>query len=120
MKLQYLTRSVAAAALGLTVAAGVTVTANNAHAADKDTAKISCSAAKVRVNPAKNSAARGIAYQGDKILYDQFAYKKSEKRWYTRGKVTRKHDGAKIYGFVPYKCANPYGTNPAPTPPIPK
>lgn len=119
MKLQYLTRSVAAA-LGLTVAAGITVTATDAHASDKATTKISCSAAKVRVNPSKNSTSRGVAYRGDKMLYDQWAYKKSEKTWYTRGKVTRKSDGAKIYGYVPYKCANPYGTNPAPTPKIPK
>ncbi|ATM24562.1 hypothetical protein SMD44_p10063 (plasmid) [Streptomyces alboflavus] len=99
---------------------GTTMAVAPAQAADSSRGKISCKAAKVRKNPAKNSTAKGIAYRGDKIVYDQFAYKKSERAWYTRGTVTRKSDGAKIRGYVPYGCANPYGTNPAPTPPIPK
>ncbi|WP_405686424.1 hypothetical protein OG204_20895 [Streptomyces sp. NBC_01387] len=112
--------SLAATALGLTVtAAGIASTAGTAQAYGKDTTKISCSAAKVRIHPAKDSAARGVAYKGDKMLYDQWDYKKSEKTWYTRGKVTRK-DGAKIYGYVLYQCANPYGTDGAPTPKVPK
>ncbi|MFE0130328.1 hypothetical protein ACFWY6_01840 [Streptomyces sp. NPDC059037] len=116
-----ITRALAASILGLSVTAGsIAITAPTAQAYDKSKGKISCKAAKVRINPAKNSTARGIAYRGDKIIYDQFAYKKSERRWYTRGKVTWKSDGAKIYGYVPYGCANPYGTNPAPTPPIPR
>lgn len=113
-------RAFAATALGLTVAAaGLVTTAGTAQAYDKDTTKISCSAVKVHKQPSKKSTAVGIAYKGDKILYDQWAYKKSEKTWYTRGKITRKSDGAKIYGYVLYKCANPYGTNGAPTPKIP-
>jgi hypothetical protein len=81
---------------------------------------IVCSAAKVRSEPEDNATALGIAYEGDKIEYDQFAYKQSEQTWYTRGTVTRQ-DGQQIRGYVPYDCANPYQdpTDP-PTPRIPK
>ncbi|MCX4682119.1 hypothetical protein OG413_43850 [Streptomyces sp. NBC_01433] len=118
--LKHIGRLAAAGAVGAALLATSVAIAPAAQAADSSTGKISCSAAKVRKNPTKNSTANGIAYRGDKIVYDQFAYRKSEKAWYTRGTVTRKSDGAKIRGFVPYGCANPYGTNPAPTPPIPK
>ncbi|WP_428935517.1 hypothetical protein [Streptomyces sp. ACT015] len=117
---QTLVRALAASSLGLTVTAAGIMTATTAQAYDKSTTNISCSAVKVHKSPAKNATTVGIAYKGDKILYDQWVYKASEKTWYTRGKVTRKHDGAKIYGYMIYRCANPYGTNPAPTPPIPK
>ncbi|MFH8659996.1 hypothetical protein [Streptomyces afghaniensis] len=115
-----LKRSVTAAALSLATVAGITAAATDAQAYDKSTTTISCNAAKVRAQPSKNATVKGIAYKKDKILFDQFAYKQSEKTWYTRGKVTRKSDGAKIYGYVAYMCANPYETNPAPTPKIPK
>lgn len=114
-------RTLLAATMGLTIAAAGLSTASSAQASGTGTTKISCSAVKVRKSPAKNATAYGVAYRGDKIVYDQFAYRKSEKTWYTRGTVTRKSDGVKIHkGYVFYRCANPYGTNPAPTPPIPK
>ncbi|MGW7542218.1 hypothetical protein ACWGKQ_14010 [Streptomyces sp. NPDC054770] len=116
MKSQLLARTAAVAALGLTLVTGATINATHANAVTKDTTKISCKAVKVHKQPKKTSTVVGIAYKGDKMLYDQWAYKKSEKQWYTRGKITRKSDGAKIYGYVIWNCANPYGTNPAPTP----
>ncbi|WP_434598541.1 hypothetical protein [Streptomyces sp. A5-4] len=117
--LKHIGRLAAAVAVSAALVGTSLAVAPAAQAAGSGTGKISCSAAKVRKSPAKNSTARGIAYRGDKIVYDQFAYKKSEKAWYTRGTVTRKSDRARIRGYVPYGCANAYGTNPAPTPPIP-
>ncbi|MEV7465481.1 hypothetical protein AB0O20_03060 [Streptomyces kronopolitis] len=113
-------RLAAVGALGASLVASGVLLAPGAQAADTGHGKISCSAVKVRKSPAKNATAVGVAYKGDKIAYDQFAYKRAEKTWYTRGTVTRKSDGKKVRGYVFYKCANPYGTNPAPTPPIPK
>lgn len=113
-------RALAAASTGLAVAVGGLATAATAQAYDTGHTTISCSAVKVRKSPAKNATALGVAYRHDKIAYNQFAYKRSEKTWYTRGTVTRKSDGKKIRGYVIYQCANPYGSNGAPTPPIPK
>lgn len=113
-------RPLAAVAISAAVAGGALVVAPAAQAYDTGHGKISCSAVKVRKSPAKNATALGVAYRGDAIAYDQFAYVKAEKTWYTRGTVTRKSDHAKIRGYVFYDCANPYGTDPAPKPPIPK
>jgi hypothetical protein len=117
---QRVKRAVVATTLGLAVAAGGLATASTAQAADTGHTKISCSAVKIRKAPSKSSAVVGIGYRGDKVAYDQWAYRKVEKQWYTRGTVTRKSDGKKVRGYMVYQCANPYGTNPAPTPPVPK
>lgn len=109
-----------ATTMGLTVAVGGIATASTAQAADTGHTTISCSAVKIRKAPSKTATVVGVGYRKDKVAYDQWAYKKAEKRWYTRGTVTRKSDGRKIRGYMVYECANPYGTNPAPTPPIPK
>lgn len=53
------------------------------------------------------------------MRYDQWDYKRSEKRWYTRGTVTLR-GGRQVRGYVLYMCANPYETESAPTPPVPK
>ena len=113
-------RALAAASLGLAVAVGGLATATTAQAYDTGTTTISCSAVKVRKAPSKTSTVVGIGYRHDKVVYDQWAYKKAEKTWYTRGTVTRKSDGKKIRGYMIYNCANPYKTNPAPKPSIPK
>ena len=117
---QRVKRALLATSMGLTLAAGGLATASTAQAADTGHTKISCSAVKIRKAPSKNSAAVGVGYRNDKVAYDQWAYRRAEKRWYTRGTVTRRSDGKKIRGYMVYECANPYGTNPAPTPPIPK
>ncbi|MFJ3182612.1 hypothetical protein ACIPJN_30065 [Streptomyces sp. NPDC086796] len=113
-------RPLAAVAVSAAVAGSALIAAPAAQAYDTGHGKISCSAVKVRKSPAKNATALGVAYRGDAIAYDQFVYVKAEKTWYTRGTVTRKSDHAKIRGFVFYDCANPYNTDPAPKPPIPK
>ncbi|MEV5282654.1 hypothetical protein ACFYMW_35840 [Streptomyces sp. NPDC006692] len=113
-------RAILATTMGLAVAAGGLATASTAQAADTGHTKISCSAVKIRKAPAKTATVLGVGYRGDKIAYDQWAYKKAERTWYTRGTVTRKSDGKKVRGYVVYQCANPYGGWPAPTPPIPK
>ncbi|MER7932956.1 MULTISPECIES: hypothetical protein [unclassified Streptomyces] len=113
-------RALAAATLGLAVTAGALATATTAQAYDTGKTTISCSAVKIRKTPAKTSTVVGIGYRHDTVVYDQWAYKKAEKTWYTRGTVTRKSDGKKIRGYMIYNCANPYQTNPAPKPPIPK
>ncbi|WP_406436048.1 hypothetical protein OHB00_18750 [Streptomyces sp. NBC_00631] len=114
-------RALAAASLGLAVVAGGLATASTAQAYDTGTTTISCSAVKVRKAPSKTSTVLGIGYRHDKVVYDQWVYKKVEKTWYTRGTVTRKSDGKKIgRGYMIYNCANPYKTNPAPKPSIPK
>ncbi|MGW2686223.1 hypothetical protein ACWC6I_24100 [Streptomyces sp. NPDC001414] len=113
-------RPLAAVVISAAVAGGALVVAPAAQAYDTGHGKISCSAVKVRKSPAKNATALGVAYRGDAIAYDQFAYVKAEKTWYTRGTVTRRSDHATIRGYVFYDCANPYGTDPAPKPPIPK
>ncbi|MEV8601126.1 hypothetical protein AB0465_14745 [Streptomyces griseoviridis] len=117
---QRVKRSLVATTMGLAVAAGGLATASAAQAYDTGHTKISCSAVKIRKAPSRTSTVVGIGYRGDKVAYDQWAYKKAEKKWYTRGTVTRKSDGKKVRGYMVYQCANPYGTNPAPTPKIPK
>ncbi|MFI9771905.1 hypothetical protein ACIHJG_34325 [Streptomyces sp. NPDC052415] len=116
---QRLTRAVVATALGLAVAAGGLATASTAQAADTGHTRISCSAVKIRKAPSRSATVVGIGYRGNKVAYDQWVYKRAEKRWYTRGTVKRS-DGKTIRGYMVYACANPYGTNPAPTPDIPK
>ncbi|MFD4574731.1 hypothetical protein ACFWNK_21915 [Streptomyces sp. NPDC058417] len=106
--------------MGLGVAVGGLATASAAHAYDTGHTKISCSAVKIRKDPSKTATVVGIGYRSDKVAYDQWAYKKDEKQWYTRGTVTRRSDGKKVRGYMVYQCANPYGTNPAPTPKTPK
>jgi hypothetical protein len=115
-----LARLTAVGALGASLVVSGVLLAPGAQAYDTGHGKVSCSAVKVRKSPAKNATAVGVTYKGDKVAYDQFAYKKSEKTWYTHGTFVRKSDGKRLKGYVFYKCANPYGTNPAPTPPIPK
>ncbi|CAM5393372.1 hypothetical protein SALBM311S_10504 [Streptomyces alboniger] len=83
-------RALAAASLGLAVAAGGLATASTAQAYDTGTTTISCSAVKIRKAPSKTSTVVGIGYRHDKVVYNQWAYKKAEKTWYTRGTVTRK------------------------------
>ncbi|MEU5476874.1 hypothetical protein [Streptomyces mirabilis] len=117
---QRLKRTVVATTMGLAVAAGGLATASTAQAYDTGHTKVSCSAVKIRKAPSKHAMILGIGYRGDKVAYNQWAYKRAEKQWYTRGTVTRKSDGKKVYGYMVYQCANPYGTNPAPTPNIPK
>lgn len=116
--LRHLSRIAAAGAVAL-LGTSVAI-APAAQAAGSSRGKTRCKAAKVRQKPAKNSTANGIAYRGDKIVHDQFAYKRSERAWHTGGTVTHKSDGAKIRGYVPYDCASPCGTKPALTPLIPK
>ncbi|MFJ2627710.1 hypothetical protein ACIO6T_30990 [Streptomyces sp. NPDC087532] len=69
--------------MGLAVAAGGLATASTAQAADTGHTKISCSAVKIRKAPSKTATVQGIGYRGGKIAYDQWAYKKAEKK-YTR------------------------------------
>ncbi|MFI6019119.1 hypothetical protein ACIBCP_16030 [Streptomyces sp. NPDC051287] len=113
-------RALAAASLGLAVAAGGLVTATTAQAYDTGKTTISCSAVNIRKAPSKTSTVVGIGYRHDTVVYDQWAYNKAQKTWYTRGTVTRKSDGEKVRGYMIYNCANPYETNPAPKPSIPK
>ncbi|MEU9426507.1 hypothetical protein AB0D87_27305 [Streptomyces sp. NPDC048342] len=113
-------RALAVGSIGLAVAAGGLASASTAQAYDTGHTTISCKAVKVRKAPSKKGTVVGIAYRHDKVAYDQFAYKRAEKTWYTRGTVTRKSDGKKIRGFMIYDCANPYESNPAPKPSIPK
>jgi hypothetical protein len=105
-------RAATVGTLGLSIAGSALVLAPSAHAADTGHGTISCSAV--------NSATVGVGYRHDKVAYDQWVYKRAEKTWYTRGTVQRKSDGKKVRGYVLYGCANPYGTNSAPKPPIPK
>lgn len=113
-------RALAAGSIGLAVAAGSLTSASTAQAYDTGHTTISCKAVKVRKDASKKAAVVGIAYRHDKVAYNQFAYKRAEKTWYTRGTVARKSDGKKIRGYMIYDCANPYESNPAPKPPIPK
>ncbi|MEU9189209.1 hypothetical protein AB0D14_32635 [Streptomyces sp. NPDC048484] len=113
-------RALAVGSLGLAVAAGSLAGASTSQAGDTGHTTISCKAVKVRTDPSKKATVVGIAYRHDKIAYDQFAYKRAEKTWYTRGTVTRKSDGNKVRGYMIYDCANPYQSNPAPKPSIPK
>ncbi len=114
---QRLKRTLLTTTMGLAVAAGGLATASTAQAYDTGRTKVSCSA--VRKAPLKHATVVDIGYRGDKVAYNQCAYKRAEK-WYTRGTVTRRNDGEKVYGYMVYQCANPYGTHPAPTPPVPK
>ena len=111
-----------ATTMGLTAAAGGIATASTAtaQAYDTGTTKISCSAVKVHKSYSTTSTVRGIAYRGDKMTYNQWVHVKKTNTWWTKGTVRRRSDGAKIHGYVVYRCANPYGSNGAPTPPIPK
>jgi len=113
-------RALAAASLGLAVAVGGLATASTAQAYDTGHTTISCSAVKVRKSPSTTATTVGVAYRNDRIAYDQWVYRSATKTWWTRGTVTRKSDGKKLRGYVIYQCANPYGTNGAPTPSIPK
>lgn len=117
---QRVKRTLVATTMGLAVAAGGVATASTAQAYDTGHTKISCSAVKICKAPSKTATVVGIGYRGDKVAYDEWAYKRAEKQWYTRGTVTRKSDGKKVRGYMVYQCANPYGTNPAPKPPNPK
>lgn len=117
---QRLTRTVLATTASLTTVVAGLLTAPAAQAADTGHTTISCSAVKIRKNPAKTATVLGVGYRNDKVAYDQWAYKRSEKTWYTRGTVTRRSDGKKVRGYMVYQCVNPYRTWPAPTPPIPK
>ncbi|MFK0113881.1 hypothetical protein [Streptomyces sp. NPDC091217] len=105
-------RAIAAASLALAIAAGGLATASTAQAYDTDTTTISCSAVKVRKAPSKTSTVVGIGYRHDKVLYDQFAYKRAEKTWYTRGTVTRKSDGKKIRGYMSQELREPLPDQP--------
>ena len=113
-------RMAAVGALGASLIGSALAVAPSAQAYDTGTTKISCSAVKVRKSASKSATVNGIAYKGDKMTYNLWVYRKAEKTWYTKGTVKRRSDGAKISGYVVYKCANPYGSNGAPTPPIPK
>lgn len=85
-----------------------------AQAADVETMKVSCSAVNIRLGPSQHSTILGVAYRGDTMRVNQFAYKASEGRWYSRGTVTRKSDGVKKTGYGTYDCINPYGASPPP------
>ncbi|MFF3372076.1 hypothetical protein ACFYXF_03860 [Streptomyces sp. NPDC002680] len=113
-------RALTAGSLGLAVTVGGMAGAGTAQAADTGRTTISCSAVKVRKAPARTATVVGVAYRRDTVVYDQWAYKRSERTWYTRGTVTRRSDGKKVRGYMIYQCANPYGSTGAPTPPIPK
>ncbi|WP_405671386.1 hypothetical protein [Streptomyces sp. NBC_01530] len=121
MKIRHnMARSLAASALGLTVAAGGLAAAGTAQAYDTGVTHVSCKAVKVHKSWSKNSTTVGIAYKGDKVVFDQWEYVKRTKTWWVRSKITRKSDGAKLRGYVVYQCANPYETTPAPEPTPPK
>ncbi len=113
-------RPLAAVAMTAAVAGAALVAAPSAQAYDSGTTKISCSAVKVHKSYSTTSTVRGIAYKGDKMTYTQWVHVKKTNTWWTRGTVKRRSDGVKISGYVIYNCANPYGTNPAPKPSIPK
>ncbi|MGW5212804.1 hypothetical protein ACWEQO_16765 [Streptomyces sp. NPDC004051] len=113
-------RALAASSIGLAVAAGGLASASTAQAYDTGHTTISCKAVKVHKDPSKKSAVVGIAYRHNKVAYNQFAYKRAEKTWHTRDAVTPKSDGKKIRGYMIYDCVNPYESNTAPKPPIPK
>jgi hypothetical protein len=110
----------AVGALGASLVGSALAMAPSAQAYDTGTTKVSCSAVKVRKSPSQSGTVVGVAYKGDKVTYNQWVYKKSEKRWWTRASVRRKSDAVVLKGYLIYQCANPYGTNGAPTPPIPK
>ncbi|MDJ0346817.1 hypothetical protein QMK19_38640 [Streptomyces sp. H10-C2] len=112
-------RAAAVGVLGLSVAGSALALAPSAQAYSTGYGTISCSAVKVHRDAGRTSTTVGIAYRHDKIAYDQFAYRASERTWYTRATVTRA-DGKKIRGYMLYDCANPYNSNPAPKPPIPR
>ncbi|MFF7858605.1 hypothetical protein [Streptomyces sp. NPDC007904] len=111
---QRLTRTVLAATAGLCVAAAGLLTAPAAQAADTSHTTVSCSTLKIRKAPVKTAPVVGVGYRKDKVAYDQWAYKRSEKTWYTRGMLTRRSDGKKIRGYMVYQCANPYRPGPPP------
>lgn len=113
-------RPLAAVAVSAAMAGTALVAAPAAQAYDTGHTKISCSAVKVRAKSTTSSAVKGIAYKGDSMAYNLWVYQKAKKLWWTKGVVTRRSDGAKISGYVVYDCANPYQSNPAPKPPIPK
>ncbi|MEU6379635.1 hypothetical protein [Streptomyces sp. NPDC046909] len=107
-------RRIAAGTLGFMLAGGVLAAAPAAQAYDTATMKVSCSAVKFHKSPSQSSAVVGIGYKGDKVRVNQFAYKVKEKRWYSRGTVTRRSDGKRVTGYAIYYCVNPYEVSPPP------
>lgn len=108
-------RRIAAGALGLMLTGGgLAAAAPAAQAYDTATMKVSCSAVKFHKSPSKGSTVVGIGYKGDKVRVNQFAYKVAEKRWYSRGTVTRRSDGKRVSGYAIYDCVNPYEVTPPP------
>ena len=90
-------------------------TAPAAQAYDTATMKVSCSAVNIRSGPSQHNTIVGVGYRGDSVRANQFAYKVTEHRWYTRGTVTRRSDGKKVTGYGIYDCINPYGATPPPS-----
>ncbi|MGN9821880.1 SH3 domain-containing protein [Streptomyces sp. SD11] len=107
-----------AALVALGAAGGVLVSSSAASAYDTGKTVISCSkGANLRADSSQRSRIIRALPQGTKVTYDKWGYKRAEKRWYTH---VIKVNGKRQAGWVVYACANPYESEGAPTPPIPK
>lgn len=111
-----ISRRVVAGGLLTMATAGVVAfgAAPAAQAYDTVTMKVSCSAVNIRSGPSQHSTIVGVGYRGDRVRVNQFAYKVSEHRWYSRGTVTRRSDGKRVTGYGIYYCINPYNMSPPP------
>ncbi|MFH9735842.1 SH3 domain-containing protein [Streptomyces sp. NPDC017260] len=112
------TRTATAALVALGAAGGVLGFPAAASAKSTDTTVISCSkGANLRADSSQRSRIIRALPKGTRVTYDQWGYKRAEKRWYTH---VIKVNGKRQAGWVVYACANPYKSEGAPTPPIPK
>lgn len=111
-------RAATALAVSLAASAGMLAMSPAAVARDTDTTVISCrQGANLRTDSSQRSRIIRALPKGTKVTYDQWGYKRSEKRWYTH---VIKVNGKRQSGWVVYACANPYKSEGAPTPPVPK
>ena len=108
--------TVAVSALGLAGAALGTAPAASAY--DTDTTVISCEkGSNLRADSSQSSRVTRVLPKGTRVTYNQWGYKRAERRWYTH---VIEVNGQPAQGWVVYACANPYKSEGAPTPLIPK
>ncbi|MFD0417112.1 hypothetical protein [Streptomyces sp. NPDC127108] len=120
--IEHLLSVIASAAMSLLMAItglGASHTPGTAYVKASGATEISCYAVKVRDRPQEDSLAHGIGYRGEGFDFEKFAYRRSERAWYSYGTVTRKYDGEKVRGYVRYECGNPHASDSAPLPKIP-
>jgi len=110
------TATVAVSALGL--AGAVLGAAPAASAYDTGTTVISCGkGTNLRADSSQSSRVIRVLPKGTRVTYNQWGFKRAERRWYTH---VIEANGKPAQGWVAYACANPYKSEGAPTPPIPK